>query len=85
MPLHDDRPKLSVPGRTLEAMGTGEQGRRGGNDDRERPRDGGPDRDEPESPRLPSGDLSKNVAGVGVTHEAARRRWSARVDWATTG
>jgi hypothetical protein len=35
---------------------------------------GEPGRDELDAPPSPARDLSKNVAGVGVSHEAARRR-----------
>jgi hypothetical protein len=43
----------------------------------EPPAVGEPGRDEPDAPRSPSRDLSKNVAGVGVSHEAVRRRQQA--------
>ncbi len=55
-------------------MGTGEQHRRVRDDDTGLAREDGSGRDAPGSPRVPSRDLSRNVAGVGVTHEAARRR-----------
>jgi hypothetical protein len=56
-------------------MGTGGQRRQGRDDDTEHP---GAGRPEPETP--PTRDLSKNVAGVGVTHEAARRRQRGGAD-----
>ena len=55
-------------------MGTGEQRRRVRDDNTGLAHEDGSGRDALESPRSPSRDLSRNVAGVGVTHEAARRR-----------
>jgi hypothetical protein len=59
-------------------MATGEQPRRGGGNDSDQPREPQPGERQPsERPatrRSAPRDLSKNVAGVGVTHEATRRR-----------